>query len=364
MSECLVVDGLSKLFGTVEAVADVSFAVADGETLVLLGPSGCGKTTVLRCIAGLEQGTSGTIRIAGRVVADARTGLQPEARRVGMVFQSYALWPHMSVIENVMFACRHQGEMDRTPARERALELLAQFGLSRVQDRFPAQLSGGQQQRVALARAIAGNPKVLLMDEPLSALDPQLRDELRVGLRQSVSEIGLACVYVTHDQREALAMADEMVILEAGSVAEAGAPQTLYRKPSTLFGARFLGATNCIPKARVVQADEVAQRFCAEAGNVRLPFTPQGNWRPEVGDHATLAWRPEVTEVVQPLGEGNSCWGGTIEAAVFIGSGYEIRLRSADGGEVLARTAREISIGATCFIKMPSEEVLGFESQK
>ncbi|MCC6609724.1 MAG: ABC transporter ATP-binding protein [Burkholderiales bacterium] len=235
MSE-IVLEEVSKHYGAVRAVDGVSLRAAAGKFLVLLGPSACGKSTVLRLIAGLEEPTQGRIFIGGHDV----TRLEPDKRRVSMVFQSYALFPHLSVAENIVFGLK----VRRTPRPERE-ERLARVatlvGLTEVLARKPAQLSGGQRQRVALARAIAAENKICLMDEPLSNLDAQLRHGMRVEIRALQQRLGMTVVYVTHDQVEAMSMADRVILMRQGRIEQEGAPEELYAQPATMFAARFIG---------------------------------------------------------------------------------------------------------------------------
>ena len=230
-------EGVTKLWGAAPAVDGISFAAEAGTLLVLLGPSGCGKSTTLRLIAGLDRPDAGTIEIAGRDVTRA-----PPARRgVAMVFQSYALFPHLSVAENIVFGLRVRRVAcsERAARLDRAAELL---GLKALLDRKPSQLSGGQQQRVALGRALVAQTPVCLMDEPLSNLDAQLRGEMRREIRALQRRLGITMVYVTHDQVEAMTMADRVVLMRAGRIEQAGAPSALYERPQTVFSARFIGA--------------------------------------------------------------------------------------------------------------------------
>ena len=240
----IVLQGVSKRYGAVRAVDAVSLRAEAGRFLVLLGPSGCGKSTVLRLIAGLEEPSDGRVLIGGRDV----TRLAPDARRISMVFQSYALFPHLSVAENIVFGLR----VRRTPPAERAERLArvaALVGLAEQLARKPAQLSGGQRQRVALARAIIAENTICLMDEPLSNLDAQLRHGMRVEIRALQQRLGMTVVYVTHDQVEAMSMADRVVLMRDGRVEQEGAPEELYARPGSLFAARFIGtpAMNLVP---------------------------------------------------------------------------------------------------------------------
>lgn len=232
----IVLDNLTKQYGGAAAIHGVSFTVPAGSFTVLLGPSGCGKSTTLRMIAGLDTPTSGTIRIGDRDV----TGLPPAKRRISMVFQSYALFPHLSVRENILFGLRVRKE----PARdfERRLQRVATLlGLGHLLDRKPSQLSGGQQQRVALGRAVISEAPVCLMDEPLSNLDAQLRHEMRREIRALQQDLGITMVYVTHDQTEAMSMADQVVLLRGGQIEQHDTPDGLYARPASEFAARFIG---------------------------------------------------------------------------------------------------------------------------
>jgi len=237
----LRLDGVSKRYGD-DAVAlrDVDLTVRDGEFFTLVGPSGCGKTTTLRTIAGFEEPTTGSVRFDSQEM----TGVAPEDRDVGVVFQSYALFPHMSVAENVGYGLRFRDPPDGVDADDRVAELLDLVDLPELGDREPDQLSGGQQQRVALARALAPAPDLLLLDEPMSALDAQLRESLRRQLTAIQSELGITTVYVTHDQGEALAVSDRVAVMNGGRVEQVATPQQLYREPATRFVAAFIGDNN------------------------------------------------------------------------------------------------------------------------
>jgi sn-glycerol 3-phosphate transport system ATP-binding protein len=232
----IVLQRVTKRFGRVKAVDDVSFRAEAGKFVVLLGPSGCGKSTVLRLIAGLEEPDEGTILIGGRDV----TRLAPEKRKVSMVFQSYALFPHLSVAENIVFGLRVR-RLDPAKRNERLRKVAALVGLEQQLERKPSQLSGGQRQRVALARAIVAENSICLMDEPLSNLDAQLRHGMRLEIRALQQRLGMTVVYVTHDQVEAMSMADRIVLVREGRIEQEGAPETLYARPATMFAARFIG---------------------------------------------------------------------------------------------------------------------------
>ena len=233
---------LSKKFGEVVAVDDVSLEVKNGEFLTLLGPSGSGKTTVLRMIAGFEKPDSGTIKLDGKEV----TNLPPYERDVNTVFQDYALFPHMSVIENIEYGLLVKG-IEKTERKKRAEEALAQVQLPGYGDRKPAQLSGGQRQRVALARALVNRPKVLLLDEPLGALDLKLREQMQIELKALQRSVGITFIFVTHDQEEALTMSDRIAVFNEGKIVQIGNPREIYENPQTAFVSQFVGQTNRIP---------------------------------------------------------------------------------------------------------------------
>jgi putative spermidine/putrescine transport system ATP-binding protein len=238
----LTIESLTKDFKGHRALDSVSLSIESGEFVSLLGPSGCGKTTLLRCIAGLETPTSGQIVVAGEDI----TSLPPEKRRLGMMFQSYALFPHMNVLENVRFGLRMRGEEPTAVQREKAQEALETVRMGHLAERMPSQLSGGQQQRVALARAIAHQPRLLLLDEPLSNLDARLREDMQLELITLHRELGLTTVFVTHDQEEAMTMSDRVVLLRDGHIEQIGSPIDIYSQPATRFAADFLGAANML----------------------------------------------------------------------------------------------------------------------
>ena len=241
----LLLSGVTKSYGGARAVEPLDLTVADGEFLTLLGPSGCGKTTILRMIAGIALPDRGEIRVGGRRV----DGLPPEGRNIGLVFQSYALFPHMTVAQNVGFGLKMR-RVSRADTERRIAAALDLVDLGRLAARYPRELSGGQQQRVALARALVIEPDLLLLDEPLSKLDAKLRDQLREDLRALTDRLGVTTISVTHDQSEAMALSDRMLVRQAGRIVEEGAPEALYRRPQTRFTAEFLGQTNVVPVTR------------------------------------------------------------------------------------------------------------------
>ena len=304
----LEAQGLSKRFGVVAAVRGVSFAVGEGELFALLGPSGCGKTTILRLLAGLIAPDAGRVLIAGRDV----TGLPPERRRGGLVFQNYALFPHLNVAGNIAYGLRFS-QLSRRDRTRRVQELLELMELSGYERRRVHELSQGQRQRVALARALAPRPEILLLDEPLSALDAALRRELRAELRRIIGELGITSVHVTHDQEEALAISDRLGVMREGRLLEVGPPEKLYRAPHAPFVAGFLGQANLWP-AEVVELAETG--VWVKAGRVRVLARGEG-LSPE--KKAFLFSRPEEIRA----GEGP--YAATVEAGEYLGDRWRIR---------------------------------------
>ena len=238
---------LKKVYGNTVAVNRIDLDVTKGEFLTLLGPSGCGKTTTLRMVAGLIEPTDGEIRVGGRLLSSTgRTVVPPEKRNMGMVFQSFAVWPHMKVFDNVAFPL-HNLKMSKEEIRRRVREALALVKMAGFEDRYPSNLSGGQQQRVALARALAVQPDILLFDEPLSNLDAKLREEMRFELKEIQRKIGVTSLYVTHDQAEAMAISDRIVVMSEGRIRQIGKPSEIFDNPKDAFTAEFIGLANLLP---------------------------------------------------------------------------------------------------------------------
>jgi iron(III) transport system ATP-binding protein len=247
VAESITVDGLTKVYpGGHEAVRKVHLNVEPGTFLVLLGPSGSGKTTLLRCLAGIERATSGRIMIGGRCVADGSLHVAPDRRDLSMVFQDYALWPHLTARDNVAFALRRR-RLGRAEGHARAGAMLERVGLGALADRYPNQLSGGEQQRVALARALVADPGLILCDEPLSNLDADLRERMRVEISAQVRDAAATTIYITHDQGEAFALADRVGVLQLGRLVQTGTPEEIYHRPATPFVARFTGLSGELP---------------------------------------------------------------------------------------------------------------------
>ena len=275
MAEPISVLSLTKTYpgAAVPALKSVSLDVAPGTFLVLLGPSGSGKTTLLRCLAGIERIDSGSLAIGSRVVADGRSHVPPEQRDLSMVFQDYALWPHMTALDNVAFALRRR-RLPRAECRVRAASMLDRVGLSEFAKRYPNELSGGQQQRVALARALIADTGLILCDEPLSNLDADLRERMRVEISSLVREAGATTVYITHDQAEAFALADHIGVLEEGVLVQSGSAEDVYHHPATPFVARFTGLAGELPVRVTGPGSDGVLEVTASGiadGSVRLP---------------------------------------------------------------------------------------------
>jgi iron(III) transport system ATP-binding protein len=308
---------LIKTYGPLRALDGVSLDIAGGELFCLLGPSGCGKTTLLRSIAGFVQPERGQILIGG---ADA-TNLPPQRRNTGMVFQSYALWPHLTVLENVAFGLRLR-RLPRAEVKRQALAALAAVRMEDQAAKKPNQLSGGQQQRVALARALAIRPACLLLDEPLSNLDAKLRGEMRAEIRRICKESGLTAIYVTHDQKEALAIADRIAVMRAGRVVQIGEPIELYHHPASGFVADFLGQTNLL--AGVYRGFD-AGRAVVESPLGALRLTPPAAGLPAPGAPVTIAVRPESI-APRPLGEASVSFTARLQRRTFLGETVQVQL--------------------------------------
>ena len=316
----LEIDDVHKSFKQHVVVQKFDLAVERGEFISFLGSSGCGKTTTLRMVAGFETPTSGRVRINGRDV----TSLRPNQRNVGMVFQSYALFPNMTVAENVAFGMK-VARRPESETRARVEEMLRMIKLPQLADRYPYQLSGGQQQRVALARALAVKPQVLLLDEPLSALDAKIRISLREEIRSLQRELGITTIYVTHDQEEALSMSDRIVVMNEGRVEQVGTPFEIYNQPRTHFVASFVGTLSFLP-AKVL--DPVSGRLLVAGQEITAA---RGIPQAKVGDAWSVALRPEAAllEVGQAMtgAAGRNRLVGTIEEVSFLGAVVRIRIR-------------------------------------
>jgi ABC-type Fe3+/spermidine/putrescine transport system ATPase subunit len=328
------VDDLVMRYGGVTAVAGVSFKIAAGEHVTLLGPSGCGKTTTLRAVAGLERPASGRISIGGEPLLDRESGidLPPERRGLSMVFQSYAIWPHMSVFDNVAFPLRVR-RVARAETRKRVEQALALVDLAGFGDRPATRLSGGQQQRVALARAVVHESRLVLFDEPLSNLDAQLRSQMRTELVDLRARLGLTALYVTHDQSEAFALSDRIIVMREGLIEQEGAPAEIHAAPRSLFVARFLGIAN-------IHACEIGGGSSDGTATARLAnglcLKARDPWGNGEAGRGFVAFRAGSVSFTRPApgGQGGS---GTLAHSLFLGDTTQSRIRCGDV-EVIAET--------------------------
>jgi spermidine/putrescine transport system ATP-binding protein len=327
---------VTKRFAEVAAVDDLSLEIQQGEFFSLLGPSGCGKTTTLRMIGGFEEPTEGAIYLDGADV----TALPPYRRNVNTVFQSYALFPHLSVFENVAFGLKRK-KVDKAGVERRVNEALRLVDLPGFERRRPSQLSGGQQQRVALARALINEPKVLLLDEPLGALDLKLRKQMQLELKRIQSDVGITFLYVTHDQEEAMTMSDRLAVMRRGRIEQIGGPEDVYEHPSTEFVAGFLGASNLLAAEIRDRGTEWATVVVAGASPLAVP----ANRLNGQGSAVKVGVRPEKIRLERDEGEvpaGWNCVAGTIRVATFVGVSHQYTI-DGPGGATL--TVYEQNLG-------------------
>ncbi len=317
--------GLTRRYGDVAAVDRLSLDVKDGELVALLGPSGCGKTTTLRLVAGFLTPEAGEIWVGDRCLSSPAAVVPPERRRMAMIFQSYALWPHMTVAQNVGYGLRFKRDVGRADRERRVREMLRIVQLAGFETRYPGELSGGQQQRVAVARALVVEPEILLLDEPLSNLDANLREEMRFEIRRLHEAFAITTLYVTHDQAEAMVISDRIAVLERGRVVQAGTADELFSRPRTRFVAEFIGRTNVV-EGVAVAPDTVAR------GDVRLRVDAAGL---EVGARVAVSIRPHEIALRAPAGAAAAdanVLRGTVRRAAFLGDGvdYEVEVAGAD----------------------------------
>jgi ABC-type Fe3+/spermidine/putrescine transport system ATPase subunit len=334
VAERITIEHVGKVYpGGNRALDDVALEVNPGTFLVLLGPSGSGKTTLLRSLAGIERVTSGRITIGGLVVADDRVHVPPERRDLSMVFQDYALWPHMAALDNVAFALKRRG-IGRPEARQLALAMLERVGLGSLSNRYPTELSGGEQQRVALARALIGDTGLILCDEPLSNLDADLRERMRIEISSLVRAAGATTIYITHDQSEAFALADRVGVLERGRLVQLGTPEEIYARPATPFVARFTGLAGELPVQVHTAPDGEA---CVEVepsglqGARRVRVRTSGLHREETA--ALLMMRPAAVRLC-PTDTGEHHLLGHVADVAFRGRGYEHAVELSDGTQI------------------------------
>jgi iron(III) transport system ATP-binding protein len=355
---------LRKQFDATVVLRGLDLEIGERELVTLLGPSGCGKTTTLRCVAGLERPDAGEVYIGADMVASAaaRVFVPPNRRDVGMVFQSYALWPHMSVFANVAYPLRVR-RLARREVSARVGEVLASVGMEAYARRPVTDLSGGQQQRVALARALVGRPRVLLLDEPLSNLDAKLRIALRKEIRAAHERAGTTSVYVTHDQAEAIALSDRVVVLHDGAIQQVGTPLEIYRSPANRFVAEFVGFDNIV-RATVLEAREGALAVSIEGARGRV-WSPAvvADPAPAVGEQVMLAVRAEDVRLARSDGSppGGSLPEGTVSSRAYAGERWEYGVELA-GGSLTARRQDEgkppIDVGETVAVEFDTDRVI------
>jgi len=345
----LQIDRVSKRYGDVIAVRDLTLDVADGEFVVLLGPSGCGKTTMLRIVAGFAEPTSGVVRLKDRDV----TRLPPWKRNAGLVFQSYALFPHLSVARNVAFGLEMR-KIEASQMQRRVADALRLVRLEHLSERLPRQLSGGQQQRVALARALAFYPDVLLLDEPLSNLDAKLRAEVRVEIRELQKRLGLTTVMVTHDQEEALTMADRLVVMNDGAVRQVGTQKDLYERPSDRFVAGFVG------RSTFIEGEIEAPGRFRSAGGLAIVC------KEAAAGPATLALRPErIVFTLEPQANMDNSLPGVVEFVSYLGATIDMHVRISPKERVIVQVSNRQSggvpmVGGRVFVAWPAEGSIVF----
>ncbi|QDC02214.1 ABC transporter ATP-binding protein [Mesorhizobium sp. 8] len=364
------VSGLEKIFfnsqdGLAGGIRDVGFRLAPGTFFTLLGPSGCGKTTTLRCIAGLEQPDRGGIRVGAETLFDDTGGVNVplNKRNIGMVFQSYAIWPHMTVFENVAFPLRvaHDRKYGRAEIESLTADALCRVGLDGYGKRSATRLSGGQQQRVALARAIVRQPRLLLLDEPLSNLDATLREEMRSELKRLQREVGVTTIYVTHDQSEALEMSDLVAVMDKGRVVQLDAPRAIYFRPANRFVAGFVGATNLVTGTVAGEPDGhgVARVTVDGAGDIGCLLSQPV----EVGQRIAVSIRPEaicLTQAGAPQRPGHSRLNGEVEVAGFLGNMTRYRVKAAGNSlQVAAGAETTFENGAAVCLDFREDAALG-----
>jgi iron(III) transport system ATP-binding protein len=340
--------GLTKRYGDIAVVDDISLAIEHGHLVCLLGPSGCGKTTTLRLIAGFVEPSAGEIRVGDRLISSPAHSLPPERRNMSMIFQSYALWPHMTVAENIIYGLKLR-KMDRDTIAKKLTAILATTRLAALAERYPGELSGGQQQRVALARALIVEPETLLLDEPLSNLDANLREEMRFEVRRLHDAYRYTTVYVTHDQSEAMTTADLIAVMNGGKIEQAGSPEDIYDRPRSEFVARFIGSSNVVKgKARDEEHIDLAGAVLRCVGN-----------RLKSGSDAAVSIRPHDIKIsATPLPQAENAIPATVTRQVFLGGSRDYMVELKDGTQLRVITAAGESIaqGSAVWLHLPPEK--------
>lgn len=331
-------DGVSKFYGPVKALDNVSFELRKGEFLTMLGPSGSGKTTSLRAIAGFIQPTSGRLLIDGHDM----TSVPPQKRNIGMMFQDYALFPHMTVLENVGYPLETRG-IRRAERTKRSMEMLEIVGLAHCAGRFPREMSGGQQQRVALARALVFKPDIVLLDEPMAALDKKLRSQMQIEIMHITRQVGATVVSVTHDQEEALVMSDRIAIFKDGRLEQIGTPQELYTRPRSEFVADFIGEANLLHGAVQAAGDQILVE--GDGWRASLPKDDPRSAGLSGGQNVCLVLRPERIDALPAGAVNDNGAEGVIEDRIYLGVEYRLVVRLNDGGKINLRSRDVATIG-------------------
>ncbi len=355
----ITVQGLTKRFGPQEVVSKVGFSIEEGEMFTLLGPSGCGKTTLLRLIAGFYAPDEGEILFDGRVVND----LPPHERGIGMVFQNYALWPHMTVYENAAYGLKLR-KVAPVEIAERIRAVLENVKLGEMGDRYPGQLSGGQQQRVALARALVLNPKMLLLDEPLSNLDAKIRIQVRAEIRKLQKDLGITTVYVTHDQEEALTLSDRIAVFNKGKLLQVGPPKALYERPQNRFVADFIGINN-LAEGTVVASDD-PKWLRLKTGFGELLAVPDERFSP--GERCVVSVRPENASLNSEPAPGRNLVQGQIAFAAYLGNAlrYDVDLGQGVLFKVDIRDPwhhEQLAMGSTVTLAFPATSTVAMPAE-
>jgi iron(III) transport system ATP-binding protein len=340
--------GLTKHYGPNAVVDNVSMLIEHGSLVCLLGPSGCGKTTTLRLIAGFVEPTGGEIRVGDRVVSTPTQSLPPERRNMSMIFQSYALWPHMTVAENIVYGLKLR-KIDGATIQKKLQAILSTTRLAPLADRYPGELSGGQQQRVALARALIVEPETLLLDEPLSNLDANLREEMRFEIRRLHDEYRYTTVYVTHDQSEAMTTSDVIAVMNAGRIEQAGSPEEVYDRPRSEFVARFIGMSNVV-KGKALDGSTVS------FSGMPLKVTG-GPLRPGQETAVSIRQQHIRLSAKEPETKNGNAVAATVVRQVFLGSSRDYMVEVADGTQlrVVTPAADSVPAGAMVWLHLPPE---------